>query len=106
MATDKEKARWDWPLQRNDGAVRMINDHRRFSVDLEVPTFKPHEIDVKVMNDELVVHCSQTAAPGRLPREIHRTYRLPSDVDINSIKTAIGTNGVLQISAVKRPSIS
>lgn len=54
------------------------------------------------MNDELVVHCSQEVAPGRMPREIHRNYHLPKDVDLDTIRTAVRANGTLQITALKR----
>lgn len=39
---------WDWPLQRNDGFVLVHNDRDRFEADLEVPTFRPNEIDVSL----------------------------------------------------------
>lgn len=57
---------------------------------------------VKVINDELVVHCRQEAESGRLPREIHRSYRLPSDVDGDSIKSTLRSDGTLRVTGNKR----
>jgi len=94
---------WDWPLQHNDGMVLVHNDKDRFEADLECPSFKPNEIDVKYMNNELVVHCFQQTAAGRTPREVHRTYILPPDVDPSTIKSTVKQDGVLQIVASKKP---
>jgi len=93
---------WDWPLQRNDGMVLVHNGADRFEADLECPTFKPNEIDVKFMNNELVVCCYQQDAQGKTPREIHRTYILPPDVDPSTIKSTVKADGVLQIVASKK----
>lgn len=53
------------------------------------------------MNNELVVHCFQQTE-GRTPREVHRTYVLPPDVDPGTIKSTVKTDGILQITASKR----
>lgn len=54
------------------------------------------------MRDELVIHCRQEAESGRLPREIHRTYHLPPDVDANSLKSTLRSDGTLHVTANKR----
>jgi len=92
---------WDWPLQHNDGMVLVHNGKDRFEADLEVPTFRANEIDVKFMNNELVVHCAQKTE-GRTPREVHRTYLLPPDVDPSTLKSTIKADGILQIVASKK----
>lgn len=38
---------WDWPLTHNDGMVNVVNDGDRFEAELEVPTFRENEIDVR-----------------------------------------------------------
>jgi len=63
MSNLPEKIKWDWPLQKNDGVVRMVNDTRRFSVDLDIPTFKPNEIDVP-----LLLHFSEPI--GKIFRDV------------------------------------
>jgi len=93
---------WDWPLAKNDGMVLLKNDHRSFEADLEVPNFKANEVDVKVLHDEIAVHCYHDQGEGRAPREIHRTYKLPPDVDMKSLKSDIKNDGILHIVASKK----
>lgn len=71
---------------------------------------RPHEsayqflfpLQVKVLNDELVVHCYKDQGPGRTPREIHRTYKLPPDLDLQTLKSNVKNENVLQIVASKK----
>jgi len=40
---------WDWPLEKNDGIVRIINTKDHFEVGLHVPQFTPNEIEVSLL---------------------------------------------------------
>lgn len=42
----KQANQWDWPLNRNDGIVEIINTDDRFEVVLEAAFFQPKEIEV------------------------------------------------------------
>lgn len=53
------------------------------------------------MKDELSVHCSEKEMEGHPPREVHRTYHLPQDVDVGSLKTTLLPSGFLHITAKK-----
>jgi len=93
---------WDWPLAKKDGMVFLKNDSRHFEADLEIPNFRANEVEVKVLNDELVIHAYKDQGGGRTPREIHRTYKLPPDVDLHSLKSNVKNDGTLQILASKK----
>jgi len=92
---------WDWPLHSNEGLVLVANDTDRFEADVEIPQFRPSEIDIKILDDQLVLHCAQDR-PGGRAREIHRTYVLPPDVDLKSVKSTMRRDGVLQIVGSKK----
>uniref|UniRef100_A0A5S6QC41 SHSP domain-containing protein n=1 Tax=Trichuris muris TaxID=70415 RepID=A0A5S6QC41_TRIMR len=96
---------WDWPLQSSEGTARVRNDANGFEVHLEVPYFTPNEIEVKLLGDELVIHCAHTARAdqfGSITREVHRSYRLPRDIDPASLKSYLNQRGILTISALKK----
>uniref|UniRef100_A0A915K566 SHSP domain-containing protein n=1 Tax=Romanomermis culicivorax TaxID=13658 RepID=A0A915K566_ROMCU len=96
---------WDWPLERNDGIVKVVNTADYFEVGFHVPQFAPQEIDVKIIHDELVISCHHDEREdqyGRISREIRRAYHLPRDVDILTLKSVLHKDGVLVISAKKK----
>ncbi|KRX81936.1 Heat shock protein Hsp-12.2, partial [Trichinella nativa] len=96
---------WDWPLQASEGVAQVRNEADRFEVHLDVPCFTPNEIEVKLLGDELVIHCAHNARQddfGSISREIHRSYRLPRDVDVYTLKSHLNNRGVLIISAGKK----
>jgi hypothetical protein len=37
---------WDWPLQHNDGVVKVQDLPERWEVDLDMAYFTPNEIEV------------------------------------------------------------
>uniref|UniRef100_A0A914DNJ3 SHSP domain-containing protein n=1 Tax=Acrobeloides nanus TaxID=290746 RepID=A0A914DNJ3_9BILA len=96
---------WDWPLQHNDGVVKVLNTKEKFEVGLDVQFFRPNEIEVKVANNEVLISChheTRTDTHGTVTREIHRAYKLPSDVDVNTLKSHLNARGTLNISAEKK----
>ncbi|KAK0417040.1 hypothetical protein QR680_012800 [Steinernema hermaphroditum] len=96
---------WDWPLQNNDGVVRVTNTKEKFEVGLDVQFFAPSEIEVKVSGQDLLIHCRHEVradSHGSIAREIHRCYKLPADIDAASLKSHLSSRGVLNISAAKK----
>ncbi|KAK0401486.1 hypothetical protein QR680_015815 [Steinernema hermaphroditum] len=105
VAHEWKAEQWDWPMAHNDGVVQLINTHDKFEVGLDCQFFTPKEIEVKVIENKLVVHClheSRTDKHGEIKREINRTYALPGDVDTGSLRSFLTQKGVLQITAQKK----
>ncbi|PAV75908.1 hypothetical protein WR25_01219 [Diploscapter pachys] len=97
-------SQWDWPLQHNDGVVRLVNTNDKFEVSLDAQYFTPNEIEVKVHERELVIHCRHEARDGEhgiVSREVNRSYKLPDDVDASTVRSHLTHRGVLQITANK-----
>ncbi len=46
MTHDFEGKEWDWPMQHDDGVVKMINTDDQFEVHLDCQYFTPKEIEV------------------------------------------------------------
>uniref|UniRef100_A0A914VMA1 SHSP domain-containing protein n=1 Tax=Plectus sambesii TaxID=2011161 RepID=A0A914VMA1_9BILA len=106
MSHDWAGKEWDWPLQHEDGTVKVNNTADHFDVQLDCQFFTPKEIEVRVAGDQLVVHGRHELRSGPsgmdIAREVHRSYKLPSDVDPKSLKSNLDNRGVLCISAAKK----
>ena len=95
---------WDWPLQHNDGIVKVQDLNDRWEVDMDMAYFAPNEIEVKVVGDHLTFHCHHEMRNddhGTISREVNRSYRLPDSVDKSTIKSHLLQNGVLRVTAKK-----
>ncbi|KAK5965940.1 hypothetical protein GCK32_004797 [Trichostrongylus colubriformis] len=95
---------WDWPLQKNDDFVRLIDDATHFEVDLDAKAFTPKEITVKTIGDLLQIQMDHEARGDdsfNISRSITRSYKLPKGVDVKTLKSNLDKNGVLHISAMK-----
>lgn len=61
-------------------------------------------LQVKAVGHELWIHChhdERQDTHGRISRELHRSYRLPEDVDKTSLKATLRNDGVLIIKGQK-----
>ncbi|VDK68225.1 unnamed protein product [Cylicostephanus goldi] len=45
---------WDWPLQKNDEFVKVVEDSKHFEVGLDARLFTPKEIQVKMIGEDLI----------------------------------------------------
>ncbi|KAH7705846.1 HSP-12.2 protein [Aphelenchoides avenae] len=96
---------WDWPLQHHDGVVKVHDTPEHFEVGFDVQFFTPKEIELQAHENHLSVHCSHDVRQdkhGDVKREISRSYKLPEDVDVSTIKSHLTKNGILYVSAAKK----
>lgn len=71
-------------------------------MNLDVQQFKPEEVNVKVVNNYVVVnakHEERNDEHGFISREFTRRYLLPSDVNPDAISSSLSSDGVLSIQA-------
>ncbi|XP_072051769.1 uncharacterized protein, partial [Amphiura filiformis] len=88
--------------------VANLSDSDHFQVSLNLKSFKPEDIEVTRVDNELKVHAKEEVQRYGMifHREIHRSYQLPENVDADSLKSTLSTAGVLTIEAKRRPKPS
>ncbi|KAK0428541.1 hypothetical protein QR680_010859 [Steinernema hermaphroditum] len=79
-----------------------------FLVSFKTSEFAPEELEVNVVGDSIVVegkHSSESEN-GSIERHFCQKMLIPSDVDPESIQSALDSNGNLSVSArIKKPSV-
>lgn len=96
---------WRHSHPHHSGLSNVINDKDSFKVNLDVQQFKPDELDVKVVDNHLVVegkHEERSDEHGYVSRHFKRRYRLPENIDENAITSHLSSDGVLQLCAPKK----
>ncbi|XP_020903552.1 heat shock protein beta-6 [Exaiptasia diaphana] len=85
------------------GDVAKIDD-KKFTVTLDVSSFSPDEITVKVLNNELTVKARhESESHGHFTsRQFNRHFVLPKDVDMDSVVSKLGKDGRLRIEAARK----
>ncbi|XP_031762475.1 alpha-crystallin B chain isoform X2 [Xenopus tropicalis] len=85
----------------------MKIDKDRFSVNLDVKHFSPEELNVKVLGDFIEIHGTHEERQdehGYVSRDFQRRYKIPSDVDPQSITSTLSPDGVLTVSGPRKVS--
>lgn len=93
----------------DSGVSSLVNDNTEFKVNLDVQQFKPEELKVKVDNGFLVVdgkHEERSDNHGFISRQFTRKYKIPEDVDPNSLVSKLSSDGVLSLHAPKMVRIT
>lgn len=83
----------------------MENKGDKFEMKVDVQQFSPKELDVKLVDNFLVVegkHEEKQDEHGFVSRHFQRKCLLPPDVKPETITCDLSTDGVLQISAPKQ----
>lgn len=76
-----------------------------FKVMMNVKQFRPEEINVKVVDDFIVVHGKHEEHAdehGFVMREFTRRYKIPEDVDPSKLNSSLSRDGILTIQAPRK----
>ncbi|CAL8123039.1 unnamed protein product [Orchesella dallaii] len=74
----------------------------KFEIKMEVQQFAPEELDVKMVNNFIIVegkHEEKEDEQGYISRHFVRRYQLPPDVKPETVKCNLSSDGVLHIEA-------
>ena len=89
-------------LLKSEAGSTVNIDKEKFEVMLDVQQFAPNEVNVKVVDNFVVVEGKHEEKPdehGYIQRNFMRRYRLPNDVDPENIKSQLSSDGLLTICA-------
>ncbi|XP_006817559.1 alpha-crystallin A chain-like [Saccoglossus kowalevskii] len=84
------------------------DDQDKFRVVLDVQHFKPEELEVKLVENKLMVHAKHEDKEdehGSISREFTRYYVLPDDTNLDEIKSYFSKDGILTLEAPKLKSV-
>uniref|UniRef100_A0A5S6PZE9 SHSP domain-containing protein n=1 Tax=Trichuris muris TaxID=70415 RepID=A0A5S6PZE9_TRIMR len=107
LANSMSAPYWVGPMQRmdvNTANAAVVNDDKKFEVTLDVKQFKPEELEVKTLDNTLVIHGKheeQKDEHGFIKREFTRSFWLPKGVAPESFKSNISADGMLTVTAPK-----
>lgn len=75
-------------------------DDQGFEVFLDVKDFQPNEINVRTVNEMVIVEGRQQKRPGNaVPRHFVRNFHLPEFYDSEDVFSVISDDGILEIKA-------
>ncbi|XP_035435622.1 protein lethal(2)essential for life [Spodoptera frugiperda] len=97
---------WRTSLTRQESASTINLTKEKFEVILDVQQFTPEEITVKAANNSVVVegrHEEKQDEHGFISRQFTRRYILPGGYDVQDLVSTLSSDGVLTITAPKRP---
>ncbi|KAJ9581198.1 hypothetical protein L9F63_023624 [Diploptera punctata] len=96
---------WRSQAPRRSGVSNMQSTKEGFKVNLDVQQFKPDELNVKTVDNYVVVegkHEEREDEHGFISRQFVRRYKLPSQVDPDTVVSQLSSDGVLTIMAPKK----
>lgn len=97
---------WGELLRRGDGGSSVVKaDKDQFKVILDVQQFKPEEINVKVVDNCVVVeakHEEKRDEHGWISRQFERRYLIPDQCNIEQVASNLSSDGVLTITAPRK----
>ncbi|KAL7074223.1 hypothetical protein ACQ4LE_006359, partial [Meloidogyne hapla] len=99
--------RWAEPVFKDgiDVKTNVTNDSQRFAVEIDCYQFRPEELQVKTLDDTLLIEGRHEDVRDRdnyTKMYFVRKYQLPTDVDPQSIGSHVDSHGRLTVEAQKR----
>ncbi|XP_059162914.1 heat shock protein Hsp-12.2-like [Physella acuta] len=87
------------------GETEVHNTDKEVRIRMDLQHFKPEEVKISSDNKKITVsakHEEKQDNHGFVAREITRMYKLPEDVDPQSITSSMNAHGVLSIKIQKK----
>lgn len=84
---------------------QLKNEKDKFKVMLNVNQYKPGEVEVKLVDNYVVIHGKhedKLDEHGFIKREFTRRYLLPEGTEADSLTSSWSLNGILTIEAPKK----
>ncbi|KAK1137650.1 hypothetical protein K0M31_002148 [Melipona bicolor] len=101
------RPRIEWERDNEECGCSIIkNDKDRFRVILDVQQFKPEEINIKVVDNFIVVEGKNEDKAddhGLISRHFVRKYLVPDQCDPEKATSTLSSDGILTITAPLRP---
>nr|QWX94378.1 putative small heat shock protein [Steinernema ceratophorum] len=86
--------------------MKISKDEDALNLSVDVGAFKPEELEVNIVGDSIVVegnHSSESES-GSVERRFVQKFKIPDDVDPESIQSSLDANGKLSVLArTKKP---
>ncbi|KZC10003.1 PREDICTED: protein lethal(2)essential for life-like [Dufourea novaeangliae] len=98
---------WDRFEEEEESGWSIIKDDKdKFRVVLDIQQFKPEEVNVKVVDNFIVVegkHEEKEDDHGVISRHFIRKYLVPDQCDPEKASSVLSSDGILTITAPRRP---
>lgn len=77
------------------------SEEKNFQIKVDVKYFKPEEISINVVNNQLLIECKYDEHDERvdISRTLNQRFFLPDSIDIKKIESKLCNDGILIITA-------
>ena len=89
----------------NQQMGQIVDSKDNFQVNVDCGHYKPEEINVKLVDNSLVVeakHEERSDETGFISRQFKRRYVLPENIELEKLESKLSVDGVLSIKAPKK----
>ncbi len=93
------------PSVERSSSSDVFDEKNKFKVKLDVSHFKPEEINVKIVDNFVIIngnHEEVKDKEGWVSRQFTRRYALPEECDLDKVTSSLTTDGILIIEAPKK----